>query len=229
MPTLVFPKVRTILTREHQPAVIKGFVGEVRRQRQALKPIIVAKSPYDLCHLQWHSQQSFVQMLVAIAATQAAVTAAAATDLCPYGDFTFPANWFQIGTHIRITAYGIISTTTGSNTMTFAVQLGATVINAAFGAITFIASQTNQKFKLVIDIECRALGNGTVTQFLCQGIFECSPALLAATMQMLPASGAAALGTGVDWTATQKLALFGTWSAINNSLTIEQYYVEQLN
>lgn len=244
MVTLELPVQKIILPKSiSQPLVIQAIIKEARARKERFRQTIVErgkeelyqlrmwrKSEFDIVHNQWHTQQSFNQLLVAIAATQAAVTASGvATDLVPYGDYTFPANWFQIGTHIRITAMGIISTTTGSNTMTFSVQMGATTINAAFGAITLIASQTNQKFKLVIDIECRALGNGTVTTFLCQGVFQCSPALLAAGNQMLPASGAAAVGTGVDWTATQQLKLMGTWSAVSNSITIEQYYVEQLN
>ncbi len=173
--------------------------------------------------------QNWNQTLVSSVATQPADTAAAATDLAPNCDLTFPANLFQVGSKFRIKARGIISTTTGTNTMTFSVQMGATVINAAFGAITLIASQTNKKFELEIECECRAVGNGSQTTFVCQGRFSCSPALLAAGIQMLPASGAAAVGTGVDFTATQQLKLMGTWSAVSNSLTVEQYEVTMLN
>jgi hypothetical protein len=173
--------------------------------------------------------QNWNQTLVSISATQSAVTANSATDLCPAGDFTFPTNYFQVGSKFRITALGIASTTTGSNTMTFTVQLGATTINATFGAITFLASQTNQKWKVVIDCECRAVGTSSSTTFACQGVFHCSTALLAVTTQLLPASGALSLGTGVDVTATQKLALYGTWSAVSNSITCEQYEVTSLN
>lgn len=155
-------------------------------------------------------------------ATQGAVTAAAATDLAPNLDWTIPPNTFQVGTKLHIHAIGIISTTTGTNTMTFSVQMGATVISQALGAITLIASQTNQKWELDLWIECRAAGNGTQTTFIVQGTFKCSPALLAATTQLLPASGAAVVGTGVDATASQQLKLMGTWSAVSNSLTVEQ-------
>ena len=113
--------------------------------------------------------------------------------------------------------------------MTFAVQLGAAVINQAFGAITFVASQTNQKWWLDIVVECRAQGAGTLTTFVATGLFAASTALLAVTTQLLPASGAIAAGTGVDNTATQALGLFGTWSAVSNSITVEQYDVTILS
>ena len=175
------------------------------------------------------SYQNWNQTLIESTATGSAISAQSATDLRPDCDFTFPTNYFWIGSHLRITALGIASTTTGSNTMTFSVQMGATTISQALGAITLVASQTNQKFKLVLDIECRAIGSGTATTFMVQGIFNCSTALLAVTTQLLPSSGAGALGTGVDATATQKLQLMGAWSAASNSITVEQYELTSLN
>jgi hypothetical protein len=173
--------------------------------------------------------QTWNQTLYSMPATAAAVTAASATDLVPNADFTFPAQFFYIGQKFRVKASGVASTTSGSNTMTFALQLGATVINASFGAITFIASQTAQKWALEIVAECRAIGAGTSTTFVATGVFVTSTALLAVCTQMLPASGAIAAGTGVDATATQKLSLYGTWSAVSNSITVEQYEVTLLN
>lgn len=174
--------------------------------------------------------QDWNQTLLSTMASGAAVTASGSpTDIMIPGDYTFPANFFYPGFKFRISALGIASTTTGSNTLTFGVYLGSTLINAAFGAITFIASQTNQKWRVVIDCECRVIGISTNTTFVCQGIFQCSPALLATGIQMLPASGTAAAGTGVDWTATQKLSTQVTWSAASNSLTCEQYEVAALN
>ena len=169
--------------------------------------------------------QTIPQTIYTMPASAAAVTAAASTSLVPNGVFTFPANFFQIGTKFKIHASGIATTTTGSNTMTFAVQLGSSVINQSFGAITFVASQTNQKWWLDIVVECRAQGAGTSTTFVATGLFAASTALLAVTTQLLPASGAIAAGTGVDNTATQALGLFGTWSAVSNSITVEQYDV----
>ena len=165
------------------------------------------------------------QTLYSMPATAAAVTAASATDLVPNGVVTFQPNFFHIGTKFRVHASGVISTTSGSNTMTFALELGTTVINQAFGAITLVASQSNQKWWLDIDCECRAEGASTSTTFVATGLFNCSTALLAVCCQPLPSSGAIAAGTGVDGTASQPLHLYGTWSAVSNSITVEQYEV----
>lgn len=171
--------------------------------------------------------QNWNQLLWSSTATGGAIVGASATDVYPAMDYTFPANFFQIGTAFRIEAIGIMTSGTGS-TSTWSVQLGSTTINAAFGAITLVNTQTNQKFKVVIDCEARAIGATTVTTFLCQGVFQCSPALLAATTQFLPTSGAAALGTGVDVGATQQLKLMHTF-ATPGSLTIEQMRIYGLN
>jgi hypothetical protein len=52
---------------------------------------------------------------------------------------------------------------------------------------------------------------------------------MASPLASLPASGAAAAGTGVDGTATQVLTLNGAWNAASNSITVEQYEVTLLN
>ena len=100
------------------------------------------------------------QTLYSMPATAAAVTAASDTELVPNAVVTFQPNFFHIGTKLRIHASGVISTTSGSNTMTFTPKLGTAVICASFGAITMIASQTTQKWWLDLDIECRAEGAG---------------------------------------------------------------------
>ena len=165
------------------------------------------------------------QTLISASTSGAAIVANSSTDLYPGMDYTFLPQFFQIGTKLAIHASGVASTTGSTETMLFAVKMGSSVVNQAFGTITFLASQTNQKWWLDIDLECRASGAGTSTTFVATGLFRCSTALLAVCTQMLPASGAIAVGTGVDGTATQVMGLYGTWGAINNSLTVEQYEV----
>jgi hypothetical protein len=166
------------------------------------------------------------QTLVSANASSAAVTAASATDLVPNWDYTFPANFFQIGTKWRMHASGIMGTSATPGTETFAVQMGATVINASFGAITLVASAANQKWWLDIDVECRAIGAGTSTTFVATGLFLTLTALVATPPYTpLPATGAIAAGTGVDFTATQKLSLYGTFSVTGDTVTVEQYEV----
>jgi len=166
------------------------------------------------------------QTLVSQNKAESAVTANSATDLAPDFDYTFPANFFTIGTKFRMHASGVMSTSATPGTETFAVELGATMINAAFGAITLVASAANQKWWLDIDVECRAYGAGTGTTFIATGLFLTLTALVATPPYTpLPATGAVAAGTGVDATATQKLGLYGTFSVTGDSVTVEQYEV----
>lgn len=169
----------------------------------------------------------FWQTLVSATGASAAVTAASDTELCPNWVYTFPAQSFYLGYKFRIHASGIITTTTGSNTMTFTPKLGTTAILASLGAITMIASQTAAKWALDIEITCTGFGASTSTTFAGTAEFRAAPALFA-TPILLPITGAIGNGTGVDGTATEALHLNGTWSAVSNSITVEQYHVEAL-
>jgi hypothetical protein len=171
--------------------------------------------------------QSWNQTLVSSNAAQTAVTATSATDAAASCDYTFPANIFQVGTKFRIKATGVWTSTSGSQTLTWSVQLGATTISQALGAIALTASQTNIKFDLEITAECRAVGNSTTTTFLVQGR-QIGTGQTNVVCPM-PLSGVGAVGTGVDCTATQKLQLMAAFNNASNSVTIEQYEVTMLN
>ena len=166
------------------------------------------------------------QTLISANASSAAVTANSATDLVPNWDYTFPANFFTIGTKIRIHASGIMTISATPGTETFAVEMGSSVVHATFGAITLVASASTQKWWLDIDLECRAVGASTATTFVATALFLTATALLATPpFQVLPLTGAIAAGTGVDGTATQKMSLYGTFSVTGDSVTVEQYEV----
>ncbi len=171
--------------------------------------------------------QTIPQTIYTMPATAAALASfTTAASAVPNGVYTFPANFFQLGTKFRVHASGVMSSYT-SGTFTFSVQLGSTSILQSLGTIQPIASQTNQKWNLDLEVECRAIGAGTSTTFVGTGLFTCSTALLAVCSQLLPASGAIAAGTGVDNTATQALALYVACSVSNaaNAITVEQYDV----
>jgi hypothetical protein len=106
------------------------------------------------------------------------------------------------------------------------------VLNAAFPALTLVISQSTVKWDLELTLECRAIGTGTATTFICQGRFMTPVSLLTGPtgpVAFLPASGAAAVGTGIDFTATNKIQTMATWSIAGQSLTCEQYEVTSLN
>lgn len=164
----------------------------------------------------------------------ALASSTAATSILPAAaKYTLPANFLAVGTALRVTARGRISTTTGPPTITFDVRFGAVVVfNGA--AVTTVASLTNQTWELVVDLHCRAIGASTSANFMGIGRLT-SPIVVGssggdARSAMLPSS-AAAVGTGFDSTAAQQVDLFATWSAssASNSVTLHQFMLESLN
>lgn len=139
--------------------------------------------------------------------------------------YTLPASFLQfIGQDLRIRAAGRISTTTGSNAISFKVLFGAIAVFNP-GAVTLVASQTNQTWELDINLTVRAVGSGTTANLMGIGHFDCSTALLAVTTALLPAT-APAVGSGFDSTATQVVDLTANWSATGNSLTCHQFCLD---
>jgi hypothetical protein len=137
---------------------------------------------------------------------------------------------------MKLTAQGRISTVvTTPGTLTLDVRLGA-VIAANGGAMTLsTTAKTNVAWWLEWVLTCRAIGSGTISNLMHQGMFS-SEAAGATTVAgeaksiMLPQS-APAVGTGFDSTAAQTVDLFGTWSIANaaNSIQLHQYKLEALN
>ena len=149
---------------------------------------------------------------------------------------TLPSNFFYVGRVLKITAQGRISTVvTTPGTLTLDIRLGA-VIAANGGAMTLsTTAKTNVAWWLEWVLTCRAIGSGTTSNLMHQGMFS-SEAAGATTVAgeaksiMLPQS-APAVGTGFDSTAAQTVDLFGTWSVANaaNSIQLHQYKLEALN
>lgn len=142
--------------------------------------------------------------------------------------YTFPASFLQfIGQQFHIRASGRASTTTGTNTITFNLLLGGSVIAATTGAITLVASQTNQTWQLDVDFTVRAVGSGTAANLMFVGTFQASVAILANGNVMIPPT-APAVGTGFDSHNAQTVDLQAVWSAASNSLTCHQYRLDAL-
>ena len=109
----------------------------------------------------------------------AAFTATAIGTILPaQAKFTLPANFLQfIGQDLRIRAAGRASTTTGTNTLTFSIVFGSIVVFAS-GAVTLIASQTNQSWCFDATLTLRAVGGGTTANFMGIGNLYASAAIL---------------------------------------------------
>lgn len=185
------------------------------------------------------SLQTWQETLVSSQVDGPTLTAAAAAScIPPAAKITLPNNFFQIGRQLRITATGRISSViTTPGTARFDVRLGAVV---AFDGLAVlldtVAAHTNVGFKLDILLTCRAIGNGTVTTLMGQGLWTCEDILgVPATAPkgvlsaMLPWNSAPAVGTGFDNTAANTVDLFFTQTAATGSMTLHQYTVEALN
>lgn len=175
-----------------------------------------------------------------LAASQADSTAltnstTATTILHGSGVATIPAGILQVGSTIKITLRGRISTVvTTPGTLTLDVRFGAVIVFNG-GAISLnTTAQTNATFEAEFILTVRALGTTTSANVLGTGRFSSRATIgsgAAGTTgvytQLLPET-APAVGTGFDSTAAQAVNVFGTWSVANaaNSIQVHQSIVE---
>jgi hypothetical protein len=144
--------------------------------------------------------------------------------------FTTPtAGFWQVGKVLRVTALGRISTFT-SGTFTFSFGVGS-VDAWASQALTMVASQTNQTFRLDLLMTVRAVGAGgsATANLVGVGTLGAGAAITAAVTQ-LPAT-APAVGTSFDPGAASVLDLMLACSVSNaaNGATLHEYTLEALN
>lgn len=168
----------------------------------------------------------------------ALTTAAAASCITPNAKITLNNNFFRIGTVLRITASGRISSLiTTPGTARFDVRIGGVI---AFDSLAIlldtVAAHTNVGWDLEIKLTCRSIGNGTGTTLFGQGRWTCEDILgtpaaapKGSLSAMLPWNSAPAVGTGFDNTLANALDLFFTQTVATGSMTVHQYLVESLN
>lgn len=166
------------------------------------------------------------------------LTSATATEASA-GYTTLPANFFQRGGALRITAFGGMSGVSG-NTLTFQIMVGS-VIAFTTGALK-VTTTTNVTLPLVSQflLTCRAQGNGTLANLMGTSWHQ-GPGIVApgATPGANYTAGSyvaigpetvPAVGTGFDSTVANSLDLYvamGT-SAAGNAYQLQQYWVELL-
>lgn len=157
--------------------------------------------------------------------------------------YGFYANYFQLGSKLRITVCGAISNiVTTPGTMAFQVMLGS-IIGWSSGNIQLNATaHTTLPFKLVIDLTCQltntAVGGAVAKLFglgVLTGVMFTKTAaqvdgVNSETVITVPVS-IPALGTAFDSTISQILDFWAGFSISNsgNGVRIDQYDVEALN
>jgi hypothetical protein len=164
---------------------------------------------------------------VAATTTQTSLlTSTAAT-----GKWAMPGGFFiYVGQMLRLKAAGRVSTPASTQgNLSFQVVIGAVNV-AASPTFTSLASQTNITWELEWLLTLRAVGDGTLANFLHTGNFL--SALVSATNlnNLIPAT-APAVGTGFNSSAGATFDLQATWSnnTAGNTITLHQYLLESLN
>lgn len=143
---------------------------------------------------------------VANTVTETTVTAAGV------GTLTLPANYFRIGTSLKIIATGYISDT-GTPTLNIRFKLGSTTI-CSTGAVALAGTISNNLWRVEVELTCRTVGaTGTV---IAQGKFEYDESTHAGTTEGMVSTAT----TTIDTTATQAVNLTVEWGTANASNTI---------
>lgn len=174
---------------------------------------------------------TFNESIITSQVDGSAVTAAAATSLLPAAaKFVIPANYWQIGRKLKVTAWGRISSViTTPGTARFDLRMGSTVVFDGLAVLLdSVAAHTNVGWRLNIDLTCRAIG--TSANFFGQGTWTCEDILgVPATAPkgvltaILPWNSAPAVGANFDSTATQVLDLFFTQTVATGSCLCHQF------
>ncbi len=160
-------------------------------------------------------------------AGSALVSSAALTDISPAPQLVIPAGFLFVGQRLRMTAYGIYSTTSNP-TLTLGGYYGgvagtALAVTAANNAASGAA---NYPWQFYLDIYVRSVGaTGTVW---CSGLASVGSSLTAFTGYALPSSQTQPIT--VNTTTANALTVGAQWgtSSASNSITCEDLYIEAI-
>lgn len=157
--------------------------------------------------------------------------------------YGFYANYFQLGSKLRVKVNGAISNiVTTPGTITFQVMLG-TVVAWSSGAVQLNATaHTTLPFQLDVDLTCqltntavggaiaKLMGLGRLTGVMFTKTAGQTDGANTETVMMVPVT-APALGTAFDSTISQILDFWVGFSISNagNGVRIDQYDVEALS
>jgi hypothetical protein len=145
----------------------------------------------------------------------------------PAPDCVIPANQLVVGSRLRVTAFGRISST-ATPTYNFGVYWGGVggVALVTSGAIATASGITNLSWRVEVFIDVRTIG--TSGTFMCTGLYTLGTAALTSLSYPMPGS-APAVAT-VDTTAAKALVLGVTCSAssASNTLICHNWHVESI-
>lgn len=155
-------------------------------------------------------------------------TSAALTDISPTPQFQLPAGFLQVGSLLRLTAWGVFSNT-ATPTLLLGFYYGGIAGTAlcATAATTTTTAATNWLWRLEATIE--VITGGSSGTCRAAGMAQLATSLTAATNLPLPAASVSSTVT-IDTTTAKAItvgAQFGTSNA-SNTVTCEQFIVESV-
>ena len=152
------------------------------------------------------------------------LTAAAAS-----GKWAMPGGFFTyVGQMIRVRAAGRLSTASSAGTLIFTFVIGAVAV-ATSPTFSSQNSQTNLTWTLDWVLTLRAVGDGTLANFMHTGNFV-SQLVSSTNLNNLIPTTAPAVGTGFNSSVGATVDLQSQWGNANaNSILLSQYMLESLN
>lgn len=149
------------------------------------------------------------------------------TDVTPAPQLVIPANYLQVGSAIRVTAFGTFSNT-ATPTLLLGVYFGgvAGTALAATGAITTTTGATNWPFRLEYTGIVRS--NGATGTIIGQGFVDLATSLTAVTRIPIPATSLATIS--IDTTTAKAITIGAQWGAASasNTLTVQGVLIESM-
>lgn len=183
------------------------------------------------------SRQTWQETLIqsSVAGTQILNSTTQASIIPAAAKLTMPANYFTVGTMIKVNAWGQISNVvTTPGTLLFQVLFGATAVfnNASATIALNAAAKTNVPWFFEAVGTVRA--EGTTANIMWQGQFTSESVVGAAVGtagSALHPNTAPAVGSNFDATVAQVIDLQAKFSVATatTALTCHQYKVESLN
>jgi hypothetical protein len=150
------------------------------------------------------------------------------TDISPAPQCVLPANYLYAGQRLRITAYGIYSST-GTPTLLLGGYYGgvAGTLLAATAANAVASGAASDPWQLYLDIYVRSTGSsGTVW---CNGLVNVGSSLTGVTTYTIPSSQTQPIT--INTTTANALTVGAQWGTANsaNTVTCEDAYIEALS
>jgi hypothetical protein len=171
--------------------------------------------------------RSIVMNAVGVGAGTALASSTTLTDISPAPQVVLPANYLFLNQRLKVTGYGIYSST-GTPTLLLGVYYGgvAGTLLAATAANAVANNAASYPWRLELDIYVRTTGSsGTLW---CNGSAKVGSSLTAWTEYVIPSSQTQPIT--VNSTTANALTIGAQWSASSssNTVTCEDAYFETL-